>query len=404
MDQIAVFDLGSSKVAAMTVAFDESGEMKILASFETPNKGVKKGTIIDLEETQRAITECLAGLNDDLGDSPSSVWITVGGSNIDSQLVRGMQPIVPSSRPISRDDVMQVVNHSRRQVLPPDREEIQAIPQTFTIDGQNGIDRPVGLNGSRLEVSTLLVTAPRSILQNLERAFDTSGIKVNGYVLRPLAAGLAVLSDDQRKVGSLVVDLGAASTEMAVFSGGGVVSSASVPLGLAHVSSDLMKLLKTSPEEAEKLKLEFGCAIAALVPPDDSINVMQLGQIHGRPMQRRVLCEIIESRMREIAQFVYQQLERTGHFGVLPGGVVVTGGGAEMEGVRELFSDVLTGHNVTIGKLRGKTKVTSAKFASCYGAAKFLADNREELAPVELESGLAGKVKTIWSMLSGKDM
>ncbi len=404
MDQIAVFDLGSSKVAAMAAAFDDSGEMKILATFETPNKGVKKGAIVDLEETQRAISDCLRGLNDDLGESPTSVWITIGGSNVDSRMVRGMQPIVPNTRPISRDDVMQVVNHSRRQVLPPDREEIQAIPQSFTIDGQNGINRPIGLNGSRLEVSTLLVTAQRSALQNLERAFDNSGIKVNGYVLRSLAAGLAVLSEDQRKVGSLVVDLGATSTELAVFSNGGVVSSSSVPLGMSHVSSDLMKLLKTSPEEAEKLKLEFGCAVAALVPPDDSINVMQLGQIHGRPMQRRVLCEIIESRLREIAQFVYQQLERTGHIGMLPGGVVITGGGAEMEGIQELFTDVLAGHNVSIGKMRGKTRISSAKYASCYGAAKFLADNREELAPTELELGLAGKVKTIWSMLSGKEM
>lgn len=274
MDQIAVFDLGSSKVAAMAAAFDDSGEMKILATFETPNKGVKKGAIVDLEETQRAISDCLQGLHEDLGENPSSVWITIGGSNVDSRLVRGMQPIVPNTRPISRDDVMQVVNHSRRQVLPPDREEVQAIPQSFTVDGQNGINRPIGLNGSRLEVSTLLVTAQRAALQNLERAFDNSGIKVNGYVLRSLAAGLAVLSEDQRRVGSLVVDLGAASTELAVFSNGGVVSSSSVPLGMSHVSSDLMKLLKTSPEEAEKLKLEFGCAVAALVPPDDSLSVL----------------------------------------------------------------------------------------------------------------------------------
>jgi cell division protein FtsA len=168
-----------------------------------------------------------------------------------------------------------------------------------------------------------------------------------------------------------------------------------------------MKLLKTSPEEAERLKIEHGSAVAALAPPDDQVGVLQLGQIHERPMQRRVLCEIIESRMRELATFVRQQLEKSGHFGLLPGGIVLTGGGSSLKNVSELFADQFGGQKIRIGtpKVKGSnaSKVQHPSWAAAIGAAKFaFCTETDELAPVGDEGSLGGRIKTIWSMLSGK--
>lgn len=302
---------------------------------------------------------------------------------------------------------MQVINHSRRHVLEPDREEIQAIPKEFSIDGQRGITRPIGMSGGRLEVTTMLVTSHATQIQNIERAASGAGIRISHFVQKGLASGLGVLSESQIESGAAVVDIGAGGTEVAVFSKGSMCFAAAIPVGGLLVTSDIGKLLKTSPEEAERLKLKAGKALAGSVTESESVGVLQLGQIHERPLQRRVLCEIIESRMREVATMVRQQLERSGHYGMLPGGVVLTGGGAQLLGVDDLFADVLQHHKVSIATphVGGKSApaVDSADMSTAIGMAKFvLTSESEELSTVGGDESLAGRIKTIWSLLSGK--
>jgi cell division protein FtsA len=405
--RVVALDLGSSKAAALAAETADDGRIRVLGASVVPCKGLRKGIVIDLEEAAKSVEEVLRDLQNDLADPIDMVLLSVGGQHVEAIHTQGFLPIYPRSRPISREDVLQVINHSRRHVLPPDREELQAIPQEFSIDGQAHIARPIGMNGSKLEVKTLLITAHTPHLQNLEKSVTMSGRRVSQFILKGLAAGLAVLSPDQIENGAAVIDIGAGTAEIAVFANGSISYAASIPIGGSLVTSDISKLLKTAPEEAERLKLKAGNAMAQLVPEEDSVGVMQLGQIHERPMQRRVLCEIIESRMRELATIARQQLERSGLYGMLPGGVVLTGGGSQLPGTAELFNRVLEHHKVTVSTphVAGKASFSAETpdMAVTVGMTRFALDsNGEELETAGANGSIAGKIKTIWSLLSGK--
>ncbi|HEY0867427.1 MAG TPA: cell division protein FtsA, partial [Fimbriimonas sp.] len=337
---VAVLDLGSTKVTAIAAQALEEG-MEILGVASTPCRGITRGVVTDLEEASQGIDASVRKLQKDLGTEFESFIVGISGGHIEGNNAQGIKPIVPAARHVTHQDVMEVINHSRAVMIPPDREQIQALPREFQIDGQRGIQRPVGLNGSTLEVTTYVVTGQRTHVQNTEKAVEMAGKRVEQMVLGPLASGIGVLTPEEIQLGAAVVDIGGGKTDLAVFTNGSIAYSYCLPVGSGHVTGDLSKLLKTSPDEAERLKVDDGGALATLIPERESVQVMQLGQIMLRPMQRRVLCEIIESRMREIASMVRQQIEKGGYLAMLPGGVVLTGGGAQMFGTKELFEDVL---------------------------------------------------------------
>jgi cell division protein FtsA len=288
-------------------------------------------------------------------------------------------------------------------MISPDREQIQALPREFRIDGQRGIKRPIGMNGSKLEVVTYIVTGQSTHIQNIEKAVAMAGRRVEQMVIQPLASGLGVLNEEERDLGTAVVDIGGGTTDIGVFTGGSIAFSATVPVAGLLVTSDLSKLLKTSPEEAERLKLESGNAVPKLVSDEDSVNVMQLGHTQYRPLQRRVLVEIIESRMRELAMMVKQQIEKSGMMGMLPGGVVLTGGGSLLPGTEKLFSDILKNSRVRVAvpHLDGphSPTINQAGMATIAGLARFgveFAD--DELAPAQ-SGNWKDRIRTFWTSL-----
>lgn len=399
-------DLGSTKVACIVAEEDEQGGIEVLASASIECRGLKKGAVVDLDETARAIDTAIRNVQ---AEAPTSggVVVSVGGQHIEGCSSQGFVPIYPRSRLITREDVLQVVKHSRQFMIPPDREQIQVLPGEFRIDGQRGIKRPMGMNGSRLEVTSYIVTGTSAHLQNIEKAVELHGRKVSDMVLQPLASGLGVLNAEEMEHGVAVADIGGTSTDIAVFVGGAIVFSASVPIGGSLVTSDLMKLLKTTPEEAERLKIEYGSACASSVPEEQKVDVLQLGHLEARPLQRRVLCEIIESRMRELARMVRQQIERSGTFGVLPAGLVVTGGGSLMAGTAECFESVLQHLRVRVGSPKMGGKLASAtdrpQMATVVGLARYgLGFGDDELSPVGGVGDWKDRIKTFWSLLSGR--
>ncbi len=404
---IVSIDIGCSKIACLVTARGENGSMAIVAAGSVPCRGLRKGVIVDHDEVVTSLQELVRELDADLDDISQPVVVSIGGSHVHVDHVKGLQPIYPKTRPITRQDVLSVINHSRKQVIAPDMEEVQAIPQEFSIDGLPGIRKPIGMSGGRLEVSTLLVMAESGPLRNIERALESTRFVVDPYVLKPLASGLGVLNASQLESGAVVVDLGAGTTEIGVFVNGSIAYSASIPIGASAITSDLSKLLKTSPEEAERLKLRYGVALANQVMSDETVGVMQLGQIQERPLQRRVLAEIIESRLREIATFVRQHLERSGLDAHLAAGIVLTGGGALLPGTADLFADVLPGQPISLGTpgFKGKSVewLDGPQWATVVGLSRFaLNSNDDVLATVENSSGIGGRIKTIWSLLGGK--
>ncbi|CAN5574014.1 cell division protein FtsA [soil metagenome] len=393
---IVALDLGGTRAVCLAADLGGKDGFRVLAYEDSPGKGVRRGVLNDLEEASRMADAALRRMEADLGQSVESVLVAVSGGNVEGVTNKGMKMIVPKGRTITHQDVLEVINHSRALMLPPDREQFQAIPRAFRVDNQNGVDRPVGMTASRLEVDTFLVSAQVSALQNLERAVTRSGRKIEQMVLGPLAAGIGVLSDDDINLGAAVVDIGGGTTDLGVFTEGSLAQTSSVPIGGDLVTSDLSKLLKTSPEEAERLKIQHGGAWAGAIMDVDSVEVLQLGQSVRRPMQRRVLCEIIEARMRELAVMVRQQLEKGGFGGLLPGGIVLTGGGAQIESLDKLFEETIPHTRVRVVQpnLGGKYGEKPGA-AVALGLARFALQCDEELATADESSTWRDRIRTL---------
>jgi cell division protein FtsA len=400
-DPVVVLDLGSTKVTALSAQQSEEGVVDVLGVATAPCKGVTRGVVTDLDEASVAVDSAVRRLQQQLGTELDSFIVSVAGTHLEGVNAQGLKPIVPKTRHITNQDVLEVINHSRAMMIPPDREQIQALPREFNVDGQRGIQRPVGLSGGTLEVTTYVVTGQRTHIQNTEKAIEMAGKRVEQMVLAPLASGIGVLTPEEIELGTGVIDIGGGKTGMAVFTNGSIAFSTCLPVGSMHVTSDLSKLLKTTPDEAERLKVNHGGAFARIIPERDSVHVMQLGQTVQRPMQRMVLCEIIESRMREIAQMVRQQIEKNGFLPTLPGGIVLTGGGAQMPGTVELFEDVLKHVRVRVAEPEMPV-MAGPGMATAVGLAQYALQCDDDLGPTLGHHHWRERVRSLWTLVRGK--
>ena len=401
-----VLDIGSSKVVCLAAADDGEGGFDLRGIAIAECKGVRRGVVTDLEETARAIDAAARRVEQQLNTTIPSFVVGISGTHLEGHNAMGFVPIYPKSRQIAREDVLQVINHSRQFMIAPDREMIQALPREFKIDGQRGVQRPIGMNGSKLEVTTYIVTGQTTHIQNLEKAVSMTGRQVEQVIVSALASGLGVLTPDEIELGAAVVDIGEGVTDVGVFQAGSICYSTSIPIGSGLVTSDISKLLRTSPEEAERLKVFHASANATAVTPTDSVEVTQLGHPEPRALQRKVLCEITESRMRELAVMVRQQIEKSGLYAVLPGGVVLTGGGSQLACADKLFSDTLKHLRVRRSepKLYGGHGMDTdrAGLATSAGLARFtLQCFEDELGPAS-GGGLKATIRSIFSLISGK--
>lgn len=404
---VTVLDLGSTKAVCLAAELTETGGLRVLAMHSVPCNGVKKGVVTDLDEAARAAGEAIRQVQNTAGLDMTPVIVGAGGAHMEGMNAQGFVPIVPAARSITRDDVLQVVNHSRQLMMPPDREQVQALPREFKVNGQRGIGKPVGMSGAKLEVVTYVVTGQTPHLQNVERAVTMAGRKVDSMVLQALASGVGVLTGQETELGAVCVDIGGDSTDVAIFSGGSIAYHATVPVGSKHATSDVSTLLKCSPEEAERLKLRYGAAVSEHVPEGDQIDVIQIGSSEARPMQRRVFCEIVESRMRELATMVRQHIEKSGLYAMLPGGVILTGGGSQLSGIDKLFEGTLNHLRVrtAVPKVEGALRSTlnRPEFATAVGLARFALDEGEdELSTADEDLSWRERIKTMWSLFSGK--
>ena len=387
-----MLDLGTSRVVCAHMVAKEEGGLEVAAQAEAPCRGLRRGVPSDLEETAMAIDSVVREVQRSTGGDIDSLVVNVSGVHLEGLNGQGYKPIVPRGRHITYQDVMEVVTHSRSLVLPPDREQIMGIPREFRVDGQRDVKRPIGMGGGTLEAVTFIVTGSVAVVQNIERALTMSGRKVDQMVVSPLAAGLGVLAQEEIDNGAAIVDLGAGNTGVGLFTGGSLSSMACLPVGAALVTSDVSKLLKTSPEEAERLKLAHAVASAKGISERETVEVTQLGQTLARPLQRKVLCEIVESRLRETAIMVAQHIEKAGLVGMLPGGVVLTGGGSKLPGIDKLFAEEMPHLKVRI-----EPPVETGS-AVALGLARWVLHCHDELAPASGPEGWRDRVRTLFSI------
>ncbi len=345
MSTFAAIDIGATKVAVVVAEIEESGLPRLIGFGVSPNSGVKKGHIVDIDAAAKAVSDAIRKAERMSGRSIKDVTVAISGDAIQSSPSVGLVPILNPTRTITREDVHRVINHSKQTPLADDRELILAVPRSYRVDGQTGVVKPVGMSGQRLEAETLLVTAPTNQLDNFQKSVRAADAEVESWVPKALASGEAVTTQSDRDMGVAVVDIGGDSTDVAVYQNGSVVFLKTLPVGAHNITNDISILLKTTLAEAERLKTDAGsCQDAG---ESEAVYVEQGGQ--RRPFNRKVLNEIVTSRAKETLLLALEAIEEAADVRQLRSGIVLTGGGAKLNGIAQLAKELTGNTPVRIG-------------------------------------------------------
>ncbi len=405
VDQIYAIDLGSSKVAAVAASPDQEGNFCLDEFVIVASRGMFKGAIADVEAVAETIESAIQRLEATLGTKILDLAVGISGTHLSSSNSQCFVPIYPAGRPVRRQDILQVLNNSRQVMMPPDREQVMAVPREFRVDGLRHVAHPVGMGASRLDVITHIVTGRIDAIRKIERVLEKNGRSIDLLIANPLAAGLGVLTPEAMQQGAVVIDIGATTTELAVFSGGSVAYLACIAIGSHHISTDISQLLKVSMHDAERLKLEAGSASPESIGPDETVDVIQV-EGEKRTMKRRVLADIISARMKEIAQLSLHHVEKSGLMDELRGGVSLTGGGSLLPGVESIFGEALAPLKIRLGhpKLHGahSRQVATPTMSVVIGLARYALEGEEqEFAPVSGLSSWKDKIRSLTALFGG---
>jgi cell division protein FtsA len=333
-------DIGSSKVGVLIANRDDKGGLEVVGKGLAPNRGTRKGNIVNVEATVEALKQASEEAEVMAGVEISRAYVGVAGADIRSVNSRGMVSVARKDREITRQDIQRVLEAAQSAALPSDREILHAVPQEFIVDEQGGIGDPLGMLGTRLEVLVHLVTGNVTRSRTLLTCVNRAGVEVIEMVFEPLATAEAVLSADERELGVLLVDIGAGTTEYAYFAEGEIQYSAVAPIGAGHFTNDLAMVLRTPFAEAERIKTRQGCCLPSMVTEDEGIAVPTVAGGTSRVVPRRELCEILQPRAEELFNLLREDMLKNCPDEGLRGGVVLTGGGAQLDGLLELAEQV----------------------------------------------------------------
>ena len=337
---IVALDIGTSKVCVLVAELNDRGSLEITGKGTSPMKGTRRGNIINLDQAIDAVKKAVDEAEVMAGLQIESVYVGLAGDHIRSVNSRGVVSIAGKHKEIGREDIDRVIEASKSINIPAELELLHVIPREFVVDGQDGIHDPLGMTAARLEANVHIVTGARTHNQNVLTAVNKAGIAVEELVLEQLAAAEAVLTQDEREMGVLLMDMGGGTTDYAVFLEGNVVHTNVLPVGAGHFTSDISVVLRTPMEDAERIKKRYGCALASLVIEDDPIEVPTVGGRAPKIVSKHDLTGILEPRAAEIAKLVYRDLEKAGLEKEIRSGVVLVGGGAEMDGIVEMTEQV----------------------------------------------------------------
>lgn len=337
---IAGLDIGASKIAVAVANLNDQ-EITLMALTSVPHTSLRRGMITDVEDTISAISHALEDAERMAGATINRVYVSVNGSQIEATPAKGVVAISKPNGEIDGSDVARVIDAAKTSTLPQNREMLHLIPIRFWVDGQDVNRDPIGMNGIRLEAETIVISTSSPAMRNLVRAVTQSGLDINDCVFGPLATARSITTKKQRETGIIVIDLGAGSTDMAVFEEGQLIHAASIPIGSAHITNDIAIGLRTNLDVAENIKIKYGSTLPDKIRESEQINLASLDPAEDERISRRHVAEIIEARISEIFQLIKEELQKVGRDGLLPGGIVFTGGGSELEGLTELAKEQL---------------------------------------------------------------
>ncbi len=337
-DQIVVgLDIGTTKICAI-VGESTGEEVNIIGLGTFPSKGLRKGVVVNIESTVQSIKKAVEEAELMAGCPITSVYAGIAGGHIKGINSHGV--IAVKNREIGPNEVKRVIDAASAVAIPMDREVIHIIPQEFIVDGQDGIRDPIGMSGVRLEGRVHIVTGAITSAQNIIKCANRAGLDVDDIVLEQLGSSEAVLTPEEKDLGVAIVDIGGGTTDLIIFVNGAIKHTAVVAVAGSHITNDIAMGLRTPVEEAEKIKIRYGCALTSLVRKDETIEVPSVGGRKPRILSRQLLAEIIEPRVEEILTLVYDEVVRAGYGKLIASGVVLTGGSAILDGLPELAEQI----------------------------------------------------------------
>lgn len=394
---IVGLDLGTTKVCTIVGEIKDKGRVDIIGLGISPSRGLKKGVVVNIDSTVESIKKAVTEAELMAGVQIDSVYVGISGSHIKGINSRGVVAI--KNREVGPADVARVIDAARAVNIPMDQQILHVLPQEFIIDDQDGIKDPLGMFGVRLEAKVHIITGAVTSIQNIIKSCSRAGLRVNDIVLQPLASSNAVLTQEERDLGVVVVDIGGGTTDTALFLEGSLWHTEVLPIGGNHLTNDIAIGLRTPSTEAEKIKIKYGCALSSLVKPDETLDVPSVGGRPPRLLSRQILSEIIEPRVEELFGMVQQRLKKTGFEDMFASGIVLTGGTALMEGILEaaerfLGLPIRRGTPRNIGGLMDV--VNSPIYATGVGLVLYGSEN-QEAAPRRFMGG--GLLNRFWRWL-----
>ncbi len=356
-------DIGTTKVCAIVGRLDQYGKLEVLGMGKAISDGVKDGVIANINRTTEAIKLAVEEAEKNSGIDIKVVNVGIAGKHIRSSVHHGSITRKTDEEEITLDDVNRLTNDMYRIVTEPGNEIIHVIPQHYTVDYEENIKDPIGMAGIKLEGDFHIITANINAIRNLRRCVQLADLEVESVILEPLASSLAVLSDEEKEAGVALVDIGGGTTDIAIFCDGIIRHTSVIPFGGNIITSDIKQGCSIMQQQAEQLKVKFGRSLALEAPENEVVSIPSLRDRTPKEISIRNLAYIIEARMEEIVDLVYSDLTKSGFANKLAGGIVVTGGGSQLQNICELF-ELKTGLNVRIGhpnEFLGKAKDEAVK-------------------------------------------
>jgi len=346
---IVGLDIGTSKVVALVGEYSPGSPIEVIGIGSHESRGLKRGVVVDIESTVQSIQRAIEEAELMAGCEIRSVYASISGNHVQCRNSQGITPIREGE--VTWGDLDRVLEAAKAVAIPADQKILHAIPREYVLDdSQEGIRNPVGMTGVRLEVHAHLVVCAQSAAANISKCVQRCGLQVDDLVLSSLASSVAVLTADERELGVVMVDIGAGTTDIAVFVQGAICHTASLPIAGDHVTNDIAHMLRTPTPEAEQIKVRYACALAQLATAEESIQVPSVGDRPprrmprpppARAMPRASLAQAVQGRYEEIFEMVQAELRRSGFEEMVRAGMVLTGGASKMEGVVELAEEML---------------------------------------------------------------
>ncbi len=386
---IAGLDLGTTKICVVIAERVATGPLRVIGIAQQPSEGLRRGVIVDAEKTVKAIGEAIRQAELMAGVEVGSVYAGIAGEHIASLNSSGMVAVGDSGGRIGILDREKVLEVASAVKVPMDREVLHVLPQEFLVDGKHGIPDPVGMYGVRLEANVHVVTGAVTAVQNITRSILRAGVDIRDIVLEPLASNYAILDADERQMGVCMIDIGGGTSDVVVFAKGGLRHSGTIGLGGQNVTNDVGIGLRTSWAEAERIKCAHGAALVDIVDAQEQIEVGGVVERAATPVSRRDLADIIEARMEEIFMLARRQIFAAMPNAVLGAGIVITGGGAQVEGAVALAERVFAAParlGSPVGLEGMAESIGNPPYATALGLVLYGAEHQGGMADIEVRA------------------